>query len=391
MTIRIRRWLRILSFVAAVFVGLLFLALAATQTGWFKDWLRRYVIREADEYLNGHLAIRRIDGNLFTGIEIEGVEVTQDKVTVFAAKDVGLRYSLIDLLSTGATIDAIRIDEPTIRLERDAERLERRQPDQGAGAGGRPRGAGQAADDRGHRDHQRHRHDRRRHGSVGSLAEADRAHRSAGPVRLSAGRLQDRAGPPLAARAASRRWRSTICRASWSSTRTTSRSSGWPCAPPRARSRYAARCTRISTRRPSTSSLTSDKFTPREFAGFVPALADVRLQPAFDLKAEGALAGLATELALRSDAGGATAKPRRRSRGAGARHQGRSAGRGLRPEQGRRHAAGERDHGRRAGRSRARRPQRGRRPRPRPRRVDRGPRLSGRGARRAGDDQEEPR
>src|SRR5262245_65786887 len=118
MTMRLRRWLRILSFVAAMFVGFLVLALAATQTGWFRDWLRRYVIREADSYLNGHLTIRRIDGNLFTGIQIEGVEVTQDRVTVFAAKDVGIKYNLIELLSTGAVIDEIRINEPTLRLEK---------------------------------------------------------------------------------------------------------------------------------------------------------------------------------------------------------------------------------------------------------------------------------
>ena len=68
MTSRLRRWLRIGSLVAALFVGLVVVAIVATQTAWFRDWLRRYVMREADDYLNAKLAITRLEGNLFTGI-----------------------------------------------------------------------------------------------------------------------------------------------------------------------------------------------------------------------------------------------------------------------------------------------------------------------------------
>ena len=49
--------------------------------------------------------------------------------------------------------------------------------------------------------------------------------------------------------------------------------------------------------------LSSEKLTPREFAGFVPALADVRLQPAFEATARGRLDALDTVLSMRSDAG----------------------------------------------------------------------------------------
>ena len=84
MATRFRRWLRIGSFVLVLFVGLLVVAIVTTQTAWFRDWLRRYVIREADSYLNGTLAIQRLDGNLFTGIEIEGVSLTQGPQTIFA-------------------------------------------------------------------------------------------------------------------------------------------------------------------------------------------------------------------------------------------------------------------------------------------------------------------
>jgi len=80
MAIHLRRWLRIGSFVLAVFVGLLVVAVLTTQTVWFKDWLRRYVIREADGFLNAKLAIERLDGNPLTGIQIEGVSSDQKSI-----------------------------------------------------------------------------------------------------------------------------------------------------------------------------------------------------------------------------------------------------------------------------------------------------------------------
>ena len=307
MTTRLRRWLRILSFVAAVFVGLLFLALAATQTAWFRDWLRRYVIREADQYLNGHLAIRRLDGNLFTGIEIQGVEVTQDKVTVFTARQVALRYSLIELLSSGATIDAIRIDEPAIRLERTPS---------GWNVGGLIKAQAQEAD---------------REGpakpltiaaigiSNGTMTIVDETRQSAAlpkriehidlqgrfdyqPVdfRIELGHLSLRASDPglalndLSGKLVVNQDDITIQALAVRTAESSLSLRGSVHA-------YLDTPTLDLT-------ITSDKFTPREFGGFVPALADVRLQPAFDLKAKGSLAGLAAELAVRSDAGGATAR-----------------------------------------------------------------------------------
>ena len=293
MTTRLRRWLRILSFVAAVFVGLLFLALAATQTAWFRDWLRRYVIREADQYLNGHLAIRRLDGNLFTGIEIQGVEVTQDKVTVFTAKEVGLRYSLIELLSSGATIDAIRIDEPAMRLERTPS---------GWNVGTLIKAQAQEAD---------------REGpakpltiaaigiSNGTITIIDETTPSGAlpkriehidlqgrfdyrPVdfRIELGHLSLRASDPglalndLSGKLVVNQDDITIQELAVRTAESSLSLRGSVHA-------YLDTPTLDLT-------ITSDKFTPREFGGFVPALAEVRLQPAFDLKAKGSLAGLAT-------------------------------------------------------------------------------------------------
>src|SRR5262249_44705330 len=56
--------------------------------------------------------------------------------------------------------------------------------------------------------------------------------------------------------------------------------------------------------------LSSDRFTPREFAGVVPALGQVAVSPAFELSARGPLQALDAGLSLRSEAGGVKAQLR---------------------------------------------------------------------------------
>ena len=78
--------------------------------------------------------IGRLDGNLFTGLELQQVSLVQNGETIIAAKDVGLDYNVLDLVSGGIVIDAIRINEPTIAAAPRPERLEPRRPGEGAGA-----------------------------------------------------------------------------------------------------------------------------------------------------------------------------------------------------------------------------------------------------------------
>ena len=50
-------------------VGIVALALIVSQTPWFRDWLRRYIVRESKQYLNGELSIGGLGGNLLFGVE----------------------------------------------------------------------------------------------------------------------------------------------------------------------------------------------------------------------------------------------------------------------------------------------------------------------------------
>jgi autotransporter translocation and assembly factor TamB len=97
------------------------MAVIVTQTAWFKEWMRGFIVRQASGYLNGELSIGRLDGNLFYGVELEDVSITMDGETVVAIKDAGLDYNAISFLLGHAVIDAIRLNQPVFRLEKTPE------------------------------------------------------------------------------------------------------------------------------------------------------------------------------------------------------------------------------------------------------------------------------
>ena len=116
----IRRILRIGAFVLLTSLGILIVALAATQTRWFKDWLQRYVAREASRYLNGELLISRLDGNLFGGAQLQKIQLVQGGETVISADSVQVDYSFLNVIAHGLVIDEISIVRPVVRLHRDS-------------------------------------------------------------------------------------------------------------------------------------------------------------------------------------------------------------------------------------------------------------------------------
>jgi autotransporter translocation and assembly factor TamB len=118
---RIRRILRIGAFVLLTSLAILIVALAATQTRWFKDWLQRYVAREAARYLNGELLISRLDGNLFGGVQLQKIQLVQGGKTVISADRIQVDYSLLNVIAHGLVIDEISIVRPVVRLRRDSQ------------------------------------------------------------------------------------------------------------------------------------------------------------------------------------------------------------------------------------------------------------------------------
>jgi autotransporter translocation and assembly factor TamB len=97
------------------------MAVIVTQTTWFKEWLRGFIVRQADDYVNGRLSIGRLDGNLFFGVELGDVDVTVNGEKVVDIDDIGLDYNVLTLIGGDVVLDDIRLTRPVFRLKRDAQ------------------------------------------------------------------------------------------------------------------------------------------------------------------------------------------------------------------------------------------------------------------------------
>src|SRR6266853_2736168 len=117
----LRRVVHALILVLMLLVGATAAVVIVSQTSWFKNWLRGYIVREAGQYLNGTVSIDRLGGNLFFGIEIENVGVSMDGSQVVAVKDLGLDYNVFELISKGLSVNSIRLDSPVIYLWREGD------------------------------------------------------------------------------------------------------------------------------------------------------------------------------------------------------------------------------------------------------------------------------
>src|SRR5262245_15145833 len=113
-----RRSLQVVAFICTLIVGVTSMAVIVTQTTWFKEWLRGFIVRQAEDYVNGRLSIGRLDGNLFFGVDLEDVDVTMNGKTVVGIKNVGLDYNAFTFIKGDVVLDAIKLERPILRLER---------------------------------------------------------------------------------------------------------------------------------------------------------------------------------------------------------------------------------------------------------------------------------
>lgn len=104
-------------------IAVVCLALIASQTPWFRNWARAYIVRSSERFLNGELTLGDLEGNLFTGAVLNDFAIAMDGEVVIAARRAEIDYNLNDLLSQGIVIDSIRLFEPSIVVRRDERGL----------------------------------------------------------------------------------------------------------------------------------------------------------------------------------------------------------------------------------------------------------------------------
>ncbi|HXH05479.1 MAG TPA: hypothetical protein VNI83_02700, partial [Vicinamibacterales bacterium] len=139
-----RRVVHVLALAGTALVIVVALGLIATQTSWFRDWLRRYVVAQSRKVLAGELSIGRLGGNLFSGVNLDHVTVSLDGERVIAVRRLELDYRLAQLISSGLVFDRLHLEAPRVLLRRTSDgwtlgRLVRREAEEAERRGpGRP-------------------------------------------------------------------------------------------------------------------------------------------------------------------------------------------------------------------------------------------------------------
>jgi uncharacterized protein involved in outer membrane biogenesis len=118
----VKRILQVIAILCTLVIGAVSLALIVSQTAWFKDWLRGFIVRQADDYVNGQLTIGRLGGNLFFGVELEDIDLTMQGERVVTVKDVGVDYNVLDFFGGGVVLDSIRLNKPVVHLRKEGDR-----------------------------------------------------------------------------------------------------------------------------------------------------------------------------------------------------------------------------------------------------------------------------
>ncbi|NOT45313.1 MAG: hypothetical protein HOP14_11985 [Acidobacteria bacterium] len=110
----VRRYVAVALLVSVV---LTVVALLVLQTPWAKDRVRAYAERQASQYLMGELSIGRLSGNLFTGVVLDDVRLTQDGQDVVRADRVDVSYAIPDLLGSDRSLEMVRLVRPVVMAE----------------------------------------------------------------------------------------------------------------------------------------------------------------------------------------------------------------------------------------------------------------------------------
>ena len=64
--------------------------------------------------MNGRLSIGRLDGNLFSGVELEDIDVTMNGKTVVESRRSGCDYNLFSFISGDVVLDTSVSNQPVL-------------------------------------------------------------------------------------------------------------------------------------------------------------------------------------------------------------------------------------------------------------------------------------
>jgi len=101
-----------------VFVLLLVLLAAATQTQFFRDRLRAAALSRLDSLLTASVYLGNLQGNLISGFSVDSISLVVDGGPFLSAKRLDFRYNLLGIPGKTISIDRIILVRPVVHLFR---------------------------------------------------------------------------------------------------------------------------------------------------------------------------------------------------------------------------------------------------------------------------------
>ena len=118
---KLKKLYKILLIAIVVFIVFLITTAIFTQTGIFKNWLKKQIISNSGKALIGSLVIGEIKGNLITNFAITDISFVKGPDTLLILPLFEIQFRPVDLIHKKITFRAVRIDSPRLKIKQLAD------------------------------------------------------------------------------------------------------------------------------------------------------------------------------------------------------------------------------------------------------------------------------
>ncbi len=102
---------------AYLLVFLVVTAFVISQTDWFRNFISKQLSTVVNENINGKLEIKSIEGNFFSHLDLNGINLIHENDTLISVPSIEIRYMPVFLLFKNLNISLIEIKNPSIHFE----------------------------------------------------------------------------------------------------------------------------------------------------------------------------------------------------------------------------------------------------------------------------------
>lgn len=116
----LQRIVNVFLYIGLAIFALFVLLFGVSQTQTFRNWLRDFVVEQANDNLNGKISIGKLEGTLFTSLILRNTIVTMEKDTLFNAGMIEVRTSPLKIFLKTIYVRKVEIKDTRIAFVKDS-------------------------------------------------------------------------------------------------------------------------------------------------------------------------------------------------------------------------------------------------------------------------------